>query len=93
MLNVNDVTEVRLVDCVGDINPTYATYDSQGHIINAPWPAYSFAGSEGFCLAGVGVLNAVPEPGSLALLAAAGLACGVAACRKRFRKPVDRNRD
>ena len=60
LLNVNDVTEVRIVDCVGDINPAYATYDSQGNIVNGPWPAYSSAGSEGFCLAGVGVLN--PEP-------------------------------
>ena len=61
LLNINAVTEVRLIDCVGDINPTYATYDSQGHIINAPWPAGSLAGSEGFDLAGVGVLNARPN--------------------------------
>ena len=93
LLNVNDVTEVRLVDCVGDVNPTYATRDSRGNLINEPWPAYATAGSEGFCLAGVAVLNAVPEPGSFALVAAAGLACGVAACRKRFRKLVDRDRD
>ena len=57
LLNVNDVTEVRIVDCVGDIDPAYATHDSQGHLINGPWPAYSSAGSEGFCLAGVGVIN------------------------------------
>ena len=69
LLNVNDVTEVRLVDCVGDINPAYATYDSLGHIVNAPWPAYATAGSEGFDLAGVGVINAVPEPSTLVLLA------------------------
>ena len=48
---------MRIVDCVGDINPAYATYDSQGNIINEPWPASSIAGSEGFCLAGVGVIN------------------------------------
>ncbi len=71
LLNINDVTEVRLVDCVGDINPAYASYDSQGHIINDAWPAYSAAGSEGFCLAGVGVLDAVPEPGTFSLAIAA----------------------
>ena len=60
LLNVNDVTEVRIIDCVGDINAPYATKDSLGNVVNAPWPAYSTAGSEGFCLAGVGVLN--PEP-------------------------------
>jgi prepilin-type N-terminal cleavage/methylation domain-containing protein/prepilin-type processing-associated H-X9-DG protein len=63
LLNVNDVTEVRIVDCVGDINPTYATRDSLGNIINAPWPANSSAGSEGFDLAGIGVINAL-SPGT-----------------------------
>jgi prepilin-type N-terminal cleavage/methylation domain-containing protein/prepilin-type processing-associated H-X9-DG protein len=62
-LNVNDVTAVRLVDCVGDISPAYATKDSLGNIVNAPWPAYSNVGSEGFCLAGVGVINAL-APGT-----------------------------
>jgi len=57
LLNVNDVTEVRILSVSGDINPAYATYDSKGNIINAPWPAASQAGSEGFDLAGVGVLN------------------------------------
>jgi len=59
LLNTNDVTHVRIVDCVGDLSVPYASYDSMGHIINAPWPAYSAAGSEGFCLAGVGVINAL----------------------------------
>ena len=68
LLNIYDVTQVRLVDCVGDINPLYATYDSQGHVINGPWPASSVAGSEGFNLAGVGVLHEVPEPASAGLL-------------------------
>jgi hypothetical protein len=91
LLNINDVTEVRIVDCVGDINPAYATYDSQGHIINAPWPATATAGSEGFCLAGVGVINAVPEPSTLALLVSAGLAAGIAFRRRASRRPADRD--
>jgi autotransporter-associated beta strand protein len=60
LLNVNAVTEVRITSVTGDINPAYATFDSQGNIINAPWPAAATAGSEGFCLAGVGVVNALP---------------------------------
>jgi hypothetical protein len=68
LLNIYDVTQVRLVDCVDDINPLYATHDSQGNIINGPWPANSVAGSEGFNLAGVGVLHEAPEPASASLL-------------------------
>ena len=67
LLNVNHITALRLVDCVDDINPAYASYDSLGNVINAPWPALSSAGGEGFILEGVGVVNAVPKPGSLAL--------------------------
>jgi prepilin-type processing-associated H-X9-DG protein len=59
LLNVNDVTQVRIVSVTGDINPAYATRDSTGNIINSPWPAPSSAGSEGFILAGVGVLNSL----------------------------------
>ena len=83
LLNVNDVTAVRIVNCVGDIDPPYATYDSQGNIVNAPWPAYSAAGSEGFVLAGVGVLNAVPEPGTFSLAIAAA-AIGAVWIRRRL---------
>ena len=67
LLNVNDITTVRIVDCVDDINPTYASRDSQGNVINGPWPAQSAVGSEGFVLAGVGAINVVPEPGTMAL--------------------------
>ena len=64
LLDKNRVTHVRLVDVVGCIDPEYATYDSQGHIVNNPWPT-SFA-SSGFDLDAVGVIhdlahNDVPE--------------------------------
>ena len=88
LLNVNDVTEVRLVHCVGDINPAYATYDSLGNVINAPWPSPSTAGSEGFVLAGVGVTNAAPEPGTFSL---AITAVAVAAVFIRRRRALVRN--
>jgi hypothetical protein len=66
-LNVNDVTEVRITDVVGSIDPQYGTRDSLGNLINDPWPT-PFA-SSGFDLNGVGVINmaSVPEPSSLVL--------------------------
>jgi hypothetical protein len=82
LLNIYDVTEVRISSVTGDINPAYATYDSEGNIINAPWPAAATAGSEGFCLAGVGVINAVPEPGTFSL-AIAAVAAGAVWIRRR----------
>jgi hypothetical protein len=74
-LDIHNITQVRVVDCVGDIDPNYATHDSLGNIINGPWPQESSYGAFGFVLAGVGVVNAVPEPSSMALLLA-GVAVG-----------------
>ena len=64
LLDKNRVTHVRIVDVVGNIDPEYATKDSEGHIINDPWPT-AFA-SSGFDLDAVGVIhdiahNDVPE--------------------------------
>jgi hypothetical protein len=72
LLNLNYVTHVRLVDCVGDIDPAYATYDSKGNTVNSPWPANSAVGSEGFDLAGIGVIHTVPEPRTFSLAIAVG---------------------
>ena len=54
-LDKNKITHVRVVDVVGVINPEYATYDSEGHIVNDPWPT-PFA-SSGFDLDAVGVIH------------------------------------
>ena len=64
LLDKNRVTQVRIVDVVGNIDPEYATKDSEGHIVNDPWPT-AFA-SSGFDLDAVGVIhdiahNDVPE--------------------------------
>ena len=64
LLNKNRITHVRVVDVVGNIDPEYATKDSEGHIVNDPWPT-AFA-SSGFDLDAVGVIhdiahNDVPE--------------------------------
>ncbi len=55
LLDKNRVTHVRLVDVVGCIQPEYATYDCQGHVVNDPWPT-PFA-SSGFDLDAVGVIH------------------------------------
>ena len=67
LLNINDITEVKITDVVGSINPEYGTYDSEGHLINDPFTT-PFA-SGGFDLNGVGVINmaSVPEPSSIVL--------------------------
>ncbi|MCR5013502.1 MAG: T9SS type A sorting domain-containing protein [Bacteroidales bacterium] len=54
VLDKNNITHVRIVDVVGDINPEYATYDSEGHVVNDPWPT-PFP-SCGFDLDAVGVI-------------------------------------
>ena len=64
LLNKNRITHVRIVDVVGNIDPEYAAKDSEGHIVNDPWPT-AFA-SSGFDLDAVGVIhdiahNDVPE--------------------------------
>ena len=55
LLDKNRVTHVRIIDVVGNIDPEYATKDSEGHIVNDPWPT-PFA-SSGFDLDAVGVIN------------------------------------
>ena len=66
LLDKNKITHVRIVDVVGCIDPEYATYDSEGHIVNDPWPT-PFA-SSGMDLDAVGVIHDlahfdVPENG------------------------------
>ncbi|HPQ09441.1 MAG TPA: T9SS type A sorting domain-containing protein [Bacteroidia bacterium] len=54
-LDVNNITHVKIIDVVGSIQLAYARYDSQGHIINDPYPT-PFA-SGGFDLDAVGVIH------------------------------------
>ena len=55
LLDKNSITHVRIIDVVGNINPDYANYDSEGHPVNDPWPT-PFA-SGGFDLDAVGVIH------------------------------------
>lgn len=57
-LDVNAISHVRVIDVIGNIDSTYATYDSQNNAINDPWPT-AFA-SGGFDLDAVGVINFIP---------------------------------
>ena len=57
LLDKNRITHVRIVDVVGNIDPQYASYDSEGHIVNDPWPTPF--NSSGFDLDAVGVIHDV----------------------------------
>lgn len=54
-IDLEDVRYVRIVDVVGSIDPKYASYDSEGRIINDPYPTNFPQG--GFDLDAVAVLN------------------------------------
>ena len=54
-LDKNNITHVRIVDVIGTIDPEYASYDSEGHVVNDPWPT-PFE-SSGFDLDAVGVIH------------------------------------
>ena len=71
LLDVNHIIQVRITDVVGSINPAYGSRDSLGNLVNDPYST-PFA-SGGFDLNGVGVINAVPEPSSIAMVAVGGL--------------------
>lgn len=55
LLNKNRVTHVRIIDVVGCIKPEYATYDSEGHVVNDPW--FTSYDTGGFDLESVGVIH------------------------------------
>ncbi len=55
LLDINHITHVKIIDVVGSISPTLATYDSNNNPINDPYPT-TFP-SSGFDLDAVGVIN------------------------------------
>ncbi|MFA8434544.1 MAG: T9SS type A sorting domain-containing protein [Marinifilaceae bacterium] len=54
-LDLENITHVKLVDVVGSIDKSYASYDSKGNIINDPFPTPF--NSSGFDLDAVGVIH------------------------------------
>lgn len=55
LLDKSAVSHIRLVDVIGTINPEFGSRDSDGNIINDPWPTNFPQG--GFDLDAVGVIN------------------------------------
>lgn len=54
-LDLNSISFVRLIDVVGSVDLNYGTNDSQGNLINDPFPTNFDSG--GFDLDGVAVIN------------------------------------
>jgi hypothetical protein len=54
-LDIHHITHIKIIDVVGSVNPMYGSFDSNGNIINDPWPT-PFA-SCGFDLDAVGVIH------------------------------------
>ena len=57
-LDVNNVTHIKVIDVIGSIDPTIATYDHNGNVINDPFPT-PFP-SSGFDLDAIGVIHEQP---------------------------------
>jgi len=55
LLDKMNITHVKIIDVGGSINPLFASYDSEGRIINDPFPTPF--NSSGFDLDAVGVIN------------------------------------
>ena len=63
LVDVTAITHVRLVDVVGIINSDDTQYDSQGNVINDPWPTDFSTG--GFDLDAVGVIHEKTLPADI----------------------------
>ncbi len=54
-LDLSAVTHIRIVDVIGSVQDTYASYDSHGRKVNDPWPTPF--GSSGFDLDAVALID------------------------------------
>ncbi len=54
-VDINHITHIKIIDVVGTINPEYATYDSNGNIVNDPYPTSFY--SSGYDLDALAILN------------------------------------
>lgn len=57
-LNVGAITHVKVIDVIGSVDTNFGSLDSQGNLINDPFPTAFPTG--GFDLDGVGVINEMP---------------------------------
>lgn len=53
--NINNITHIKIIDVTGTVNPEFASYDSNGNIINDPYPTNFPSG--GFDADAVGVIH------------------------------------
>lgn len=60
-LDLDHIHFVRIIDVIGSIDANYASYDSQGRIINDPWPTNFESG--GFDLDALGIIYQQEEVG------------------------------
>lgn len=60
-INLNHITHIRIVDVIGSISENYINYDSQGHIVNDPFPTPFW--TSGFDLDAVGVIHNTTNTG------------------------------
>lgn len=60
MLNLDQITHIRIVDVVGSIDSVWGSTDAYGNLINDPWP--TAFGSGGFDLDAVGLIHQVGVP-------------------------------
>ena len=58
LLDINNISHVKIVDAIGSINDIYANFDINGSKINDPWPT-PFP-SSGFDLDAIGVIHLNP---------------------------------
>lgn len=58
-IRINEIKYVRVIDVVGSLDSTLGSKDSDGRLINDPWPT-PFA-SSGFDLDAVGVIHQLPS--------------------------------
>lgn len=58
-LDIQQIRAVRVVDVIGTIDPDFAAFDSNGQIVNDPWPTDFESG--GFDLDALAVLDATLE--------------------------------
>ena len=54
-LDINAISHIKLIDVVGSINPLYGSFDSEGTIVNDPYPT-PFS-SSGFDLDAIGIIH------------------------------------
>jgi hypothetical protein len=54
-LDLQHVTHLKIIDVVGCVQPGFASFDSQDHKVNDPWPTPFDSG--GFDLDGVGIIH------------------------------------